>query len=108
LNIKKHIVGKVFAILLNLALLIPVAVQFLHLFENHEHTACNEIAVHLHKKKIDCSIYNFTFSAFDFEIITGTETFLASTFMQQESTFESLKHLPFHNYFQLRGPPVKA
>ena len=100
--------GKVFAILLNLALLISASIQFLHLFENHEHTACKEIAVHLHEEKLYCSIHNFTFSAFDFEIIKYDETILTNTFSNRVNTYESFKYPSFHHHFQLRGPPVKA
>lgn len=89
-----------------LALLLPSALKFSHIFNHHQHEICNgEYQAHLHKTDIECNFYkfklssSFTLSNIEFEFISVTDNHhidnLAYSFL---SDFQQL-------HFTLRGPP---
>ena len=46
------------SLILSFVLLVPSAVKFLHIFENHQHETClGEHTTHLHKVDKDCEFY---------------------------------------------------
>ncbi|MFD1061730.1 hypothetical protein ACFQ1Q_00630 [Winogradskyella litorisediminis] len=57
---KFHIIIKISALLLVLAVLAPSIVKFSHGFQNHEHEIClGESDSHFHSIDIDCEFYKF-------------------------------------------------
>lgn len=57
---KTHIVGKITALMLVFALMMPVSVKFFHIFENHLHEVClSKDAKHIHQLEKDCEFYKF-------------------------------------------------
>jgi hypothetical protein len=89
----------------SLALLFPAAVKFAHAFDSHEHKACTETSVHIHKKQLDCSICDFHFSLFNFNLQKLPEFAVFHGFQKNETVY-FLPELQYyaHHYF-LRGPP---
>ncbi len=52
-----NILPKVSAMLLLIVMQIPICLQFIHIFEEHDHNNdCKEVTTHLHDKEIDCSL----------------------------------------------------
>jgi hypothetical protein len=106
MNFKKQIQQKISAILLTMALLLPIAVQFVHALDEHKHNTCKEVATHLHEKKLDCSICDFHFSTFNFEVITLPELFLSEAFSKHQIAYFSSEKSTVHHHYYLRGPPL--
>ncbi|MEL0457003.1 hypothetical protein WJN01_12255 [Flavobacteriaceae bacterium SZ-1-7] len=106
-DLKKHIVFRVFTLLLVAALLLPASIKMVHIFQHHNHEVCNgDSTTHLHKVDLDCDfqkfqIYNyFTFSDLHFQLFSPTETSEKQvSFYQFLSKYQRL-------HFSLRGPPV--
>ncbi len=72
----KKVLHTILSVLTTVILLLPIAVQFVHILEEeHEHIVCeSENIQHIHKVEIDCSVYHFqqhvvtifTFTSVDF------------------------------------------
>jgi len=57
---KSHIIYKISAVILILALLTPSIVKFSHIFEDHIHNVCkNPQKTHFHEFDLDCDFYSF-------------------------------------------------
>ena len=53
-----HIVIKSIVTLLLVAIVLPAAIKFIHVFENHKHEVCsNPSDTHFHEIEIDCEFY---------------------------------------------------
>ncbi|MFD2550943.1 hypothetical protein ACFSQP_03845 [Bizionia sediminis] len=106
-KIKEHSLFKTLAILLVLAVLLPAAVKFGHIFENHAHEVCtNKSSTHLHEIDLDCEFYKFNLAnqffqeAAEFLVLHFEENHkIASSHYAFLSPFQQL-------HFSLRGPPV--
>ena len=57
----KKVLHTILSVLTSVILLLPIAVQFVHILEEeHEHIVCkSENIQHIHKVEIDCSVYHF-------------------------------------------------
>jgi len=56
----RHIIIGGVVMLLMLAILLPTAVKFVHVFENHKHEVCiNPLDPHIHEVEVDCEFYMF-------------------------------------------------
>lgn len=94
------------AMILCFVLLVPSAVKFLHIFENHQHETClGEHTTHLHKIDKDCEFYKFKVNQpFTFSNTNYTE--VKKDLKTQKIFFNynfSNSHQPL--YFSLRAPP---
>ncbi|TCK69200.1 hypothetical protein DFQ05_0720 [Winogradskyella wandonensis] len=59
-DFKRHIIARLSAVLLVMAILAPSMVKFAHGFQNHEHEVCyGKSKSHLHEIDIDCDFYKF-------------------------------------------------
>lgn len=75
-DIKQHIVIKLLAMALVLAVAIPTVVKFEHIFEDHKHEVCTgEKEHHIHQIDIDCEFYKFKLNHV-FSVTFGDHTFL--------------------------------
>lgn len=104
----KEILKILSALIFSLAVLMPMGVKTIHLFANHDHKVCVDGSTHLHKKQLECNIYDSHFSSFyfsphpnfqleSFEPIQTSQT----SYLWPEISFESRNYL-------LRGPPSIA
>jgi len=104
--LKKKILRIVTVAIFSLALLLPTAVKLAHTFEGHEHKACTDFSVHIHKKQLDCSICDFHFSIFDFTPQEQPEFLVYHSFQHIDTVYLIPElDLNLNNYF-LRGPPL--
>ena len=105
-NLIQHIIIKPLAFLLVFAVLLPAAVKFNHVFEDHKHDVCNEHTTsHIHAIDLDCEFYKFNlntqyFSSSEFNQISIEENFLKidNVFYNFIKNYQQLS-------FSLRGPP---
>lgn len=85
---------------------LPSAFELTHHLDGHEHISCDEISVHLHEKKLDCSLCDFQISSFDyipleFDLATVGRIIGTTPVHRQENITNNSCCLP-----SLRGPPV--
>ena len=104
---KRQVVKNIIASLLLMFLLLPTALQFVTIFEKHEHIVCSEQQVHVHKSIVECEICSFHFTPLNYNLVhhNGLEILLIP-----ETTQERTYSLLFHSFkitnIQLRGPPA--
>ncbi|WP_310992239.1 hypothetical protein [Aequorivita marina] len=103
---KKQLGKNIAALLLFAALMLPTAIQFFHMFEGHEHIACNENSTHMHETVVKCDIYHFHSTSFNYDILKYPDFSLPTIPTKTEVSFASLQ---FHSFVitntQLRAPP---
>ena len=106
MDYRKQISKNLLALLLFAALLLPTAVQFLHIFEAHEHINCSENTTHIHESITKCDICDFHLVSFNYDIASYPDLLLASIYVRADINFTSLQ---FHSFkltnTQLRAPP---
>ncbi|OAB78125.1 hypothetical protein [Cochleicola gelatinilyticus] len=94
------------ATILTAALLFPVLFQFSHIFENHEHKTCSEVSVHLHEKKVDCSIYDFHISLFTYTLNSYDKLHIQQYNKLVITALIASEKEVLNHHFYLRGPPL--
>jgi len=94
------------AIILMAALLFPVLLQFTHMFEDHDHKPCAEVSVHLHEKKIDCSICDFHITLFTYTLNSYYELHIQQYNKLVTTAFIASEKQAVNHHFYLRGPPL--
>ncbi|MEH6679246.1 MAG: hypothetical protein V7724_01805 [Sediminicola sp.] len=103
---RKQISSFIASILLMAALMFPLAVQFSHIFEGHEHPSCNDQSVHLHQEVPDCNICHFHFASYTFNITDHTDL-VPTPFVEAAKTVCAEASYSFdRSNAQLRAPPV--
>ncbi|MFT5824369.1 MAG: hypothetical protein ACI8ZM_005636 [Crocinitomix sp.] len=107
MDYKKQIGKNIAALLLFVALMLPSAIPFIHLFEGHEHIACSEQTTHIHKSVVKCEICSFHLASFNYDIAEYSELLLPKIPVKIEANFASLQYHSFKiNNTQLRAPPI--
>jgi len=85
--------------------LLPMAIDSVHDFLNHEHTICNsKIETHIHEKNLDCKLH----------LIKQSDSFLTTTHYNIITNIiissNALQYSFLKNHYQLsfnlRGPPL--
>ena len=57
-----NILHKVFSLLVVITLLLPMSMQFVHVFESHTHETCKEKSIqHLHSNEVECEFDHYLF-----------------------------------------------
>jgi len=106
-NSKKQYVKNIIASLLLMFLLLPTALQFVTIFDTHEHMVCSEQQVHVHKSIVECEICSFQFTPLHYNLVHNNEL---EILLIPETTQERTYSLLFHSFkitnIQLRGPPA--
>lgn len=104
---KKQIRNIVASLVFIMALMLPTAVEFIHMFEGHELTSCEEQRTHVHEFEAKCKICSFHLVSFDYDLDKYPDLLLSEIFIELESDLTSLQ---LHSYkitnTQLRAPPV--
>ncbi len=104
----KNQIGKnVAAVLLLLAVMLPSAIQFSHMIEGHEGSACNDQSTHIHKSEKACEVCAFHLTSISYDIVKYPDLLLAQISVKVSTLFTPLQfnRSTFTNK-QLRGPPV--
>ncbi|MDC8001752.1 hypothetical protein POV26_11950 [Aequorivita todarodis] len=107
MNVLKKEIQRIFTVtIFSFALLLPTAVKFAHTLEGHEHQACTDLSVHIHKKQLNCSICDFHFSIFDFKPQELPEFAVLNSFQKTETIYLLPKFNKNNSHYFLRGPPL--
>lgn len=104
---RQHIIFKCLTLFMVMVFLLPSAVKFHHIFENHKHEVClGESDTHIHTLDIDCQFYKFnqnpafTMGLFFLDVLEFPEIHpIVSTDYSFLSEYQTL-------HFSLRGPPA--
>ena len=102
----KNIIQLLAATIFSLALLLPTAVKFAHIFEGHEHRACTDLSTHLHENQLECSICDFHFSIFNFTPQQFSEFSISHSFKSVETYYLLPEFSKKTTHYLLRGPPA--
>jgi len=107
MDYKKQIGKNIVALLLFAALILPTAVQFFHIFEGHEHIACIEKGIHIHKSNTECEICSFNLASFNYDIAKYPDLLIPKIPVKVDENLQPLQ-LHFFNITntQLRAPPI--
>lgn len=107
MDYKKQIGKNITALLLFVALMLPTAIPFIHMFDGHEHIACAEKTTHIHKSVVTCEICSFNLASFNYDIAEYRELLLPKIPVKLEANFTSLQYHSFKiTNTQLRAPPI--
>ena len=103
---KKKLGERIVALWLFALLLLPLAVELVHSFEEHEGTSCSETTSHIHNLEAECELCDIRLTTFDYNITTVQEQVLTDTPVNTEANFASsqLHSFPITNT-RLRAPP---
>lgn len=87
--------------------MLPTAIHFTHIFEEHEHIVCNDkSSTHIHESETKCEICSFNLASFNYQITQYPDLFPIAIPVKKEINFDSLL---FHSFkitnTQLRAPP---
>ncbi len=103
---KNKIATQFLGVLMTLAMLFPLIVQFEHLFEEHEHIACSKSTSHLHESDFDCNLYDFHISSMDIPSFSYVQVKVILNYSQLNSSVVSLFSSEEDTQHFLRGPPL--
>jgi hypothetical protein len=87
MQLNRNILKTIAAAVLLLALQLPAAVQFSHVFEGHVHSVCTDYSVHLHEQKTDCPICDFHLSSFTFSPLAPLTFLTTPIFTEVEEIY---------------------
>lgn len=102
----KNFLQKTLSLVLLFALLLPFALKFEHIFQDHHHSICkSKIESHIHQLNDDCDFLNYTINSANTENSLVFETkvdvlFAEKNYPYSTAFFTSEKATSF-----LRGPP---
>lgn len=107
----KTVISSIFkglAVVLVLAVLLPSAVKFNHIFSHHSHKVCDNddsSDTHFHESDFDCNFYKFKLTNNLFLEISNFEIITKKTVSQHLSSYyiSSTNYQPLSRF--LRGPP---
>lgn len=107
MDYKKQIGKNLASLLLLVALMLPTVVQFVHIFEDHEHFSCTEKHTHIHKSVTKCEICSFHLASFEYDIFEYPDLLVSEIPVKTLVNFTALQ---FHAFSiantQLRAPPA--
>lgn len=78
---QQHIAFKIAAIVLLLAVLMPSAVKFTHIFENHKHEVCTDYSTkHMHEINLECEFFKFKLNTQYYTILEDTKIIILDNY----------------------------
>ncbi len=106
-SITHKITFKVATLILAIALFVPTAVKFSHIFSHHYHEVCDgENQTHLHKSDIDCNFYKFKLNTNFYSLSEYLEISIKVSYFKIDGTLYFFLNNHRQLSFSLRGPPV--
>ncbi|PIB32607.1 hypothetical protein BFP78_09030 [Gaetbulibacter sp. 5U11] len=89
-----------------LAVMLPSAVKFTHVFENHKHEVClDNITSHMHKTDVECEFYKFKLNTQFYPFFEITLIDIEDNFLKITNTLYNFNYNHQQLSFSLRGPP---
>lgn len=108
LHYAKHITLKCSALVLIVALLLPLGIKFAHTFEDHTHEVCTDYSsTHLHEIDLDCEFYDFNTTTFTYFLYNSVSLFKSIISTKPISYYTThVVNAYKHSNRQLRAPPI--
>ncbi len=104
--LREHSVSKITIYVLIAVLVLPYAVKFAHIFEQHTHKVClGEKATHLHEIDLDCEFYKFKLTTNFTYGLLHVEFFVPKKESRQISSQYHFLSKYQRLHYSLRGPP---
>lgn len=89
-----------------IALMLPTAIQFVHVFGVHEHLVCTDQDSHVHQTPVKCEICTIQVAPFDSNLPEYSEILSPDYEILQTESLPALQfETIFFNSNPLRGPP---
>ena len=89
-----------------IALMMPTIIQFVHVFDVHEHIVCTDQDLHVDQTQTKCDICTTQVPPFDFSVSNDSEKLQTEIVVSNEEGIPSLKSgSVIFNSNPLRGPP---
>ena len=102
--------GKYFAAFcLFFSLMVPTAIQAMHLFDMHEHFSCTDDKSHVHQTPVECEICSVHLSTFHLDLAKEYQ-YVVREHAEMGST-HPISAIALQDYFnntQLRAPPYSS
>lgn len=94
------------AFLLLSAFMLPVTMQFFHLFDGHEHEVCKIQDTHIHQDNPDCAVCHFHFAPFQYDAVVYFQNIDPVVPIKYVGYYSSRQFSsPLQTNTQLRAPP---
>ena len=105
---QQHIIFKIAAIVLLLAVLLPSAVKFDHVFEDHKHEVCTDdhSTTHAHEIDLECEFYKFKLNTYYYTFLDSYSIVIEDNYSKINNTFYNFQYNYQQLSFSLRGPPT--
>ncbi len=107
MNLRTQLGKNITTLLLFMALMLPTAIQFIHMLEGHTHIACTDQQTHMHESIEKCETCSFYLTSFNYDIVKYQDLSLPTIPVKIDVDFSSLQ---FHSFkitnTQLRAPPI--
>ena len=84
MNRNKQIIKFLSALGLFIALMLPTIIQFVHVFDVHEHFVCMDQELHVHQTQEKCEICTFQIPPFSFNVSDDSEILSTEIFVLKE------------------------
>lgn len=103
----RHIISKLSALAVFVALQIPLALGIVHFSEQHDHADRCEVVsnVHLHEKKLDCDLYNVILDTAVEFAFAKAYSYILTLSTEKESHYVVPKYTNTSLTKSSRGPP---
>ena len=103
---KKQIVKLLSALGLFIALMMPTIIQFVHIFDVHEHLVCTDQDLHVDETPVKCEICAIQFVPFDSNLSEHSEIISPDYEVVQAENLPAFQFgIITFNSNPLRGPP---
>ncbi|MGB6153827.1 MAG: hypothetical protein WBG48_17725 [Pricia sp.] len=103
---KKQILKATLALMLLSAFMLPVSMQFFHVFEGHQHEICTATDTHLHQDSPDCGVCDFHFAPLQYDIAPYADAVEPVVPTKHQSRYDPRQFSsPLFLNIRLRAPP---
>ncbi len=107
MNRNKQILKFLSALGLFIALMLPTIIQFVHVFDIHEHIVCTDQDLHVDQTQTKCDICTTQVPPIDFSVSDDSEILQTKIIILKDDGIPSLKYgSVIFNSNPLRGPPT--
>ncbi|MCP4884659.1 MAG: hypothetical protein GY908_12805 [Flavobacteriales bacterium] len=107
MNRNKHTLKFLSALGLFIALMLPMIIEFVHVFDTHEHIVCTDQDLHVDQTQTKCDICTTQVPPIDFSVSDDSEILQTKIIILKDDGIPSLKYgSVIFNSNPLRGPPT--
>lgn len=103
---QQNIFIKIASVVLLLAVLLPSAVKFAHVLEQHKHEVCTDnSSTHMHELDLDCEFYKFKLNTQYYSFLESNNIIIEDNYFKINNTFYNFQYNHQQLSYSLRGPP---